>query len=70
MTRAAVALLADGHSPAPSEAVSSGLGVWWLTVAALGLFTVACAAGFVMCMRRTAPTRRPGDVSAAGGGGT
>ena len=59
------ALLADGHANVPSEAVGSGLGVWWLLVAVLGLLTVACGTGFVVYLRRTAPQRWQGDVSTA-----
>ena len=58
-------LLADAHTSVPSEAVGSGLGVWWLLVAALALFTVACGTGFVVYLRRTAPRRWQGDVSTA-----
>ena len=54
-------LLADGHTAVPSEAVSSGLGVWWLVVAVLALFTAACCAGFVLYLRRTSPRQRQGD---------
>ena len=53
-----LALLADAHTSVPSEAVGSGLGVWWLLVAALGLLTVACGVGFVLYLRRTSPRRR------------
>jgi len=59
------ALLADAHASVPSEAVGSGLGVWWLLVAVLGLLTVACGIGFVLYLRRTAPRRWQGDVSTA-----
>ncbi len=59
------ALLADAHASVPSEAVGSGLGVWWLLVAVLGLLTVACGTGFVLYLRRTAPQRWQGDVSTA-----
>ncbi len=59
------ALLADAHTSVPSEAVGSGLGVWWLLVAGLGLLTVACGTGFVLYLRRTAPQRWQGDVSTA-----
>ena len=59
------ALLADAHASVPSEAVGSGLGVWWLLVAVLGLLTVACGTGFVLYLRRTAPRRWQGDVSTA-----
>ena len=52
-----VSLLADGHTAVASEAVSSGLGVWWLAVATLGAFTAASGAGFVLYLRRTSPRR-------------
>ncbi|MYA25195.1 MAG: hypothetical protein F4091_11000 [Acidimicrobiales bacterium] len=58
-------LLADAHASVPSEAVGSGLGVWWLLVAVLGLLTVACGSGFVVYLRRTVPQRWQGDVSTA-----
>ncbi len=58
-------LLADGHANVPSEAVGSGLGVWWLLVAVLGLLTVASGTGFVAYLRRTAPRQWQGDVSPA-----
>ncbi|MCY3607624.1 MAG: hypothetical protein F4Y76_09655 [Acidimicrobiales bacterium] len=58
-------LLADAHASVPSEAVGSGLGVWWLLVVVLGLLTVACGSGFVVYLRRTAPQRWQGDVSTA-----
>ena len=64
MSRVGTALLADGHTSVPSEAVGSGLGVWWLLVVLLALFTVACAAGFVLYLRRTSP-RRSDKVMAA-----
>ncbi len=60
-----LALLADGHASVPSEAVGSGLGVWWLLVAVLGVLTAASGTGFVVYLRRTAPRRREGDVSTA-----
>lgn len=65
MIGSGVALLADGHATVPSEAVGSGLGVWWLVVTVLGLLTLACGAGFVVYLRRTAPRRWQGDVSTA-----
>ena len=65
MISSGVALLAEGHATVPSQAVGSGLGVWWLLVAALGLLTVACGTGFVVYLRRTAPRRWQGDVSTA-----
>ncbi|WP_420608833.1 hypothetical protein [Candidatus Poriferisodalis sp.] len=65
MIASGTALLADGHANVPSEAVGSGLGVWWLLVAVLGLLTVACGTGFVVYLRRTAPQRWQGDVSTA-----
>ena len=58
-------LLADGHAAVPSEAVGSGLGVWWLAVALLGAFTVASASGFVLCLRRTSPRRGSAKATAA-----
>ncbi|WP_419915133.1 hypothetical protein [Candidatus Poriferisodalis sp.] len=60
-----LALLADGHTSVPSEAVGSGLGVWWLLVAVLGALTAASGTGFVVYLRRTAPRRWQGDVSTA-----
>lgn len=56
-------LLADGHTAVPSEAVGSGLGVWWLVVAVMGLFTAACAVGFVRYLRQTSPQQWQGDGS-------
>ena len=58
-------LLAHGHTAMPSETVGSGLGIWWLAVALLGAFTVACGAGFVLCLRRTSPRRAGGKAMAA-----
>ena len=55
MIGGAAALLAESHANVPSEAVGSGLGVWWVLVAVLGLLTVACATGFVVYLRRTSP---------------
>lgn len=65
MIGSGVALLADAHTNVPSEAVGSGLGVWWLLVTVLGLLTMACGTGFVLYWRRTAPRRWQGDVSTA-----
>lgn len=65
MIAGGTALLADGHANVPSEAVGSGLGVWWLLVAVLGLLTVACGTGFVAYLRRTAAQRWQSDVSTA-----
>lgn len=65
MIGGAAALLAEAHANVPSEAVGSGLGVWWVLVAVLGLFTVACATGFVVCLRRTAPPRWQGEENTA-----
>ncbi|WP_419864231.1 hypothetical protein [Candidatus Poriferisodalis sp.] len=65
MTGSGTALLADAHAGVPSEAVGSGLGVWWLLVAVLGLLTVACGTGFALYLRRTAPRQWQGDVSTA-----
>jgi len=61
----AAALLADVHANVPSEPVGSGLGVWWVLVAVLGLLTVACATGFVVYLRRTAPDRWQGEENTA-----
>ena len=65
MIAGGVLLLADAHASVPSEAVGSGLGMWWLVVTVLGLLTVACGTGFILYLRRTAPRRWQGDVSAA-----
>jgi hypothetical protein len=65
LTGSVTELLAEVHTSVPSEAVGSGLGVWWLLVAALGLLTLACGTGFVVYLRRTAPRQWPGDVSTA-----
>ena len=63
MTGGAAALMADAYASVPSQAVGSGLGVWWLLVAVLGLLTAALGAGFVVYLRRTSPRRWQGDVS-------
>ncbi|WP_420444355.1 hypothetical protein [Candidatus Poriferisodalis sp.] len=67
MTGSAAALLADAHTSVPSEAVGSGLGVWWLLVTLLGVLTVACATGFVLYLRRTAPQPWQGEESTVRG---
>ncbi len=61
-----LALLADGHTSVPSEAVGSGLTVWWLLVALCALLTVACAVGFFVYLRRTAPDQWQGEDSTVG----
>ena len=48
-------LLADAHTSVPSEAVSSGLAVWWVLVVLAGLLAIASAGGFVVYLRRTSP---------------
>ena len=62
----ATAILAEGHTNVPSEAVGSGLGMWWLLVALSGLLTVACGVGFILYLRRTAPKRWQGEESTVG----
>ena len=58
MTGARVALLlADSHTTVPSEAVSSGLAVWWVLVVLAGLLSIASASGFALYLRRTSPAR-------------
>ena len=51
------ALLAEVHTSVPSEAVSTGLAVWWVLVVLAGLLTIASAGGFVVYLRRTSPAR-------------
>ena len=60
------AILAEGHANVPSEAVGSGLGVWWLLVALCALLTVACGVGFFLYLRRTAPDQWQGEDSTVG----
>ncbi|WP_419552380.1 hypothetical protein [Candidatus Poriferisodalis sp.] len=67
MTTSAAALLAEVHTSVPSEAVGSGLGVWWLLVSLLGLVTVACGTGFVLYLRRTVPQQWQGEESTVRG---
>ncbi len=50
-------LLAETHTSVPSEAVSSGLAMWWALVALTGMLAVASAGGFVFYLRRTSPAR-------------
>ncbi|WP_419841715.1 hypothetical protein [Candidatus Poriferisodalis sp.] len=57
MSYAAAGLLADAHTAVPSEAVGSGLAMWWLAVMLLGMSTVAFGTGFVLYLRRTASHR-------------
>ena len=67
MTGSAAALLAEAHTSVPSEAVGSGLGVWWLLVTLLGVLTVACGTGFVLYLWRTAPQQWQGEESTVRG---
>ncbi len=62
----AAAILADSHANVPSEAVGSGLAVWWLLVALCALLTAACGVGFVRYLRRTAPDQWQGEDSTPG----